>query len=127
MRSPSDPCWLAPHFAQTLDELRQARATLAAKSDVADPAIRRGWCAVTSTFFLPRRLQFDEQNAPVQLETIDEITNELLGYIDALLARQISDGKLMLIDGRLRAEATPDDLVRVLVLTSTWRKPTSCS
>jgi DNA modification methylase len=41
---------------------------------------------------------------------------EEVGYADALLARQLPDGRLMLIDGHLRAETTPDQLVPVLVL-----------
>jgi DNA modification methylase len=39
-----------------------------------------------------------------------------IGYADALLAREVADGKLMLIDGHLRAEVTPDAPVPVLVL-----------
>jgi DNA modification methylase len=39
-----------------------------------------------------------------------------IGYADALLVRELPDGKLMLIDGHLRAECTPDALVPVLVL-----------
>ena len=39
-----------------------------------------------------------------------------VGYADALLARETKDGGLMLIDGHLRAETTPDALVPVLVL-----------
>jgi DNA modification methylase len=39
-----------------------------------------------------------------------------IGYADALLVRQLPDGRLMLIDGHLRAETTPDSLVPVLVL-----------
>src|SRR6516164_7760320 len=39
-----------------------------------------------------------------------------IGYADALIARELADGKLMLIDGHLRAEATPDCEVPVLVL-----------
>jgi len=39
-----------------------------------------------------------------------------IGYADALLVRELTDGSLMLIDGHLRAEATPDALVPVLVL-----------
>ena len=41
---------------------------------------------------------------------------EEIGYADALLARILPDGRLMLIDGHLRAETTPDQLVPVLVL-----------
>lgn len=39
-----------------------------------------------------------------------------IGYADALLARELSDGSLELIDGHLRAETTPDQEVPVLVL-----------
>jgi hypothetical protein len=39
-----------------------------------------------------------------------------IGYADALLARELADGTLMLIDGHLRAETTPDSVVPVLVL-----------
>jgi ParB-like chromosome segregation protein Spo0J len=39
-----------------------------------------------------------------------------VGYADALLARECEDGSLMLIDGHLRAETTPDQEVPVLVL-----------
>jgi hypothetical protein len=39
-----------------------------------------------------------------------------IGYSDALLVRELPDRKLMLIDGHLRAETTPDAQVPVLVL-----------
>jgi hypothetical protein len=39
-----------------------------------------------------------------------------IGYADALIARELPDGRLMLIDGHLRAETTPDAQVPVLVL-----------
>lgn len=39
-----------------------------------------------------------------------------IGYADALLAREMPDGRLMLIDGHLRAEITPNTVVPVLVL-----------
>ena len=39
-----------------------------------------------------------------------------VGYADALLARELADGTLMLIDGHLRAETTPEAVVPVLVL-----------
>src|SRR5688500_4078906 len=38
------------------------------------------------------------------------------GYADALLARELPDGGLMLIDGHLRAEVTPEAVVPVSVL-----------
>ena len=39
-----------------------------------------------------------------------------IGYADALLAREDEDGSLILIDGHLRAEITPDTMVPVLIL-----------
>lgn len=39
-----------------------------------------------------------------------------VGYADALLARELADGTLELVDGHLRAETTPDAIVPVLVL-----------
>ncbi len=42
-----------------------------------------------------------------------------VGYADALLARELPDGKLILVDGHLRAETTPSSMVPVLVLDVT--------
>src|SRR5262245_10402262 len=42
-----------------------------------------------------------------------------VGYADALLARELDDGTLELVDGHLRAETTPDMVVPVLVLDVT--------
>ena len=42
-----------------------------------------------------------------------------VGYADALIARELEDGTLELIDGHLRAETTPDQVVPVLVLDVT--------
>ena len=42
-----------------------------------------------------------------------------VGYADALLARELPDGSLMLVDGHLRAESTPDLEVPVLILDIT--------
>ena len=39
-----------------------------------------------------------------------------IGYADALLARELDDGSLELIDGHLRAEITPDAEVPVLIV-----------
>lgn len=44
---------------------------------------------------------------------------EQIGYADALLARELEDGSLLLIDGHLRAETTPDQEVPVLILDVT--------
>ncbi len=42
-----------------------------------------------------------------------------VGYADALVARQLEDGSLQLIDGHLRAETTPEAIVPVLLLDVT--------
>src|ERR1700687_3985017 len=42
-----------------------------------------------------------------------------VGYADALLARELADGRLQLIDGHLRAETTPSAMVPVLILDVT--------
>jgi hypothetical protein len=39
-----------------------------------------------------------------------------IGYADALLARELPDGGLQLVDGHLRAETTPSAMVPVLIL-----------
>lgn len=39
-----------------------------------------------------------------------------VGYADALVARELPDGSLELLDGHLRAETTPDVVVPVLVV-----------
>jgi len=39
-----------------------------------------------------------------------------VGYADALLARELPDGTLVLVDGHLRAETTPELEVPVLIL-----------
>jgi hypothetical protein len=52
---------------------------------------------------------------PAQQDALRGVLAEV-GYADALLARELDDGTLMLIDGHLRAETTPDCVVPVLVL-----------
>lgn len=52
---------------------------------------------------------------PEQCAAMRGLLDEI-GYAGALLARELEDGSLELIDGHLRAETTPDALVPVLVL-----------
>jgi hypothetical protein len=52
---------------------------------------------------------------PAQQDALRGVLAEV-GYADALLARELADGTLMLIDGHLRAETTPDAVVPVLIL-----------
>src|SRR5580704_8861915 len=42
-----------------------------------------------------------------------------VGFVDALLARELPDGRLMLIDGHLRAETLPEALLPVLLVDLT--------
>jgi hypothetical protein len=52
---------------------------------------------------------------PQQQDALRGVLAEI-GYADALLARELPDGTLILVDGHLRAETTPDSVVPVLVL-----------
>jgi hypothetical protein len=52
---------------------------------------------------------------PAQADALRGVLSEI-GYASALLARELDDGTLELIDGHLRAETTPDAEVPVLVL-----------
>ncbi len=47
---------------------------------------------------------------PEQQDALRGVLAEI-GYANALLARELADGTLMLIDGHLRAETTPDMIV----------------
>ena len=53
-----------------------------------------------------------------QVEALRGLLAEV-GYADALLVRELADGRLMLIDGHLRAETTPNAEVPVLILDVT--------
>jgi hypothetical protein len=52
---------------------------------------------------------------PAQQNALRALLAEV-GYAGALVARELPGGRLELIDGHLRAETTPDQLVPVLVL-----------
>ena len=52
---------------------------------------------------------------PAQQDALRGLLAEV-GFADALLARELDDGTLMLVDGHLRAETTPEAVVPVLVL-----------
>ena len=55
---------------------------------------------------------------PAQRDALRGVLEEV-GYAGALLVRELPEGSLMLIDGHLRAELTPDQDVPVLVLDVT--------
>ena len=69
-----------------------------------------------------RELQSNPKNwrrhPKAQAAALGALLSEI-GYADALLARELPDGQLMLIDGHLRAETTPQAEVPVLVLDVT--------
>ena len=52
---------------------------------------------------------------PAQREALRGVLAEI-GYADALVARELPDGSLELVDGHLRAELSPAQMVPVLVL-----------
>lgn len=54
------------------------------------------------------------RHPPAQVEALRS-SLAAIGYADALIAREAEDGTLELIDGHLRAETTPDEMVPVLV------------
>src|SRR5260370_34634663 len=54
----------------------------------------------------------------VQARALRALLTEI-GYADALIARELPDRQLQLIDGHLRAETTPDEQGPVLVLDVT--------
>jgi site-specific DNA-methyltransferase (adenine-specific) len=58
------------------------------------------------------------RHSRAQAEVLKGLLAEI-GYAGALLARELSDGRLMTIDGHLRAETTPDMEVPVLILDVT--------
>ncbi len=55
------------------------------------------------------------EHTPRQRKVLSGVL-EQVGYADALLARELDDGSLELIDGHLRAQTTPEQMVPVLVL-----------
>ena len=71
-----------------------------------------------------RRVQADQlrphprnwrTHPPAQQDAMRGVLADI-GYADALLARELPDGSLQLLDGHLRAEITPQAMVPVLIL-----------
>ncbi len=84
---------------------------------VAGPLIRdriRELRRVPATELLPNPRNW-RRHPPAQADALRGLLKEI-GYADALLARELPDGRLMLVDGHLRKETTPDALLPVLVL-----------
>src|SRR5262249_8037329 len=55
------------------------------------------------------------RHPPAQPDALRGLLEEI-GYADALLVRELTDGSLMILDGHLRADIDPDALVPVLEL-----------
>jgi hypothetical protein len=58
------------------------------------------------------------RHSPAQIKAMQGILREV-GYAGALLAREESDGAVVLIDGHLRQALNPDQIVPVLILDVT--------
>jgi len=72
---------------------------------------------VLASELLPNRKNW-RKHSPAQAEALRGLLGEI-GYSDVLLARETDGGKLMLIDGHLRQQVTPDMEVPVAVLDVT--------
>lgn len=69
---------------------------------------------VPATELLPHPQNWRKHPA-AQRRALTGVLREI-GYADALVARRLGDGRLQLIDGHLRAEATPTTDVPVLIV-----------
>jgi ParB-like nuclease domain len=58
------------------------------------------------------------RHPPAQIKALRAQLSQI-GYADVILVRELPDGSLMIIDGHLRAETTPDLIVPVVVLDVT--------
>ena len=74
----------------------------------------KAFCRVKASELRPNRRNW-RTHPQAQRDALCGVLAEV-GYADALLARELPDGSLELIDGHLRAETTPDMEVPVLIL-----------
>jgi hypothetical protein len=58
------------------------------------------------------------RHPPAQVAALRGLLDEI-GYVDVLIARELPDGRLVLIDGHLRRDSTPDQEVPVIVVDVT--------
>jgi DNA modification methylase len=115
--------------AYTANETEDAEQTSAPYPDI-DPASglpashRRGAARIRDRIKAFRRVRAKDllanpknwrRHPKAQADALRGLLTEI-GYADALLVRELPDARLMLIDGHLRAETTPDLMVPVLVL-----------
>ena len=61
------------------------------------------------------------RHPPAQVAALRGLLDEI-GYVDVLIARELPDGRLGLIDGHLRRDTTPDQEVPVIVLDVTEKE-----
>ena len=74
----------------------------------------QGFCRVPASRLEPHPRNWRLHPAP-QRSALAAVLQEI-GYAGALIARELPDGRLQLIDGHLRAETTPEQEVPVLVV-----------
>lgn len=94
-----------------------SRATARAAAENAAPAVRdriRRFVRVKAAELKPHPCNW-RIHPPEQRAALEAILAEI-GYAGALVARQLPDGSLQLIDGHLRAEVSPQADVPVLVV-----------
>jgi ParB-like chromosome segregation protein Spo0J len=74
----------------------------------------QGFCRVPASRLEPHPRNWRTHPARQRL-AMSAVLQEI-GYAGALIARELPDGRLQLIDGHLRAETTPDQEVPVLLV-----------
>ena len=74
----------------------------------------QGFCRVPASRLLAHPQNW-RLHPPRQRAALSAVLKEI-GYADALIARELPDGRLQLLDGHLRAETTPEQQVPVLLV-----------
>lgn len=74
----------------------------------------QGFCRIPANRLEPHPRNW-RLHPPHQRAALEAVLRDI-GYAGALLARELTDGRLQLIDGHLRAETTPDQEVPVLIV-----------
>ena len=74
----------------------------------------QGFCRVPADRLVPHPRNW-RLHPPRQRSALAAVLQDI-GYAGALIARELPDGRLQLIDGHLRAETTPEQQVPVLIV-----------
>ncbi len=74
----------------------------------------QGFCRVPAKRLVPHPRNW-RLHPPAQRGALAAVLRDI-GYAGALVARELPDGQLQLIDGHLRAETTPEQQVPVLIV-----------